>query len=83
MENDRLRITVDFNTMAMDERQRIWINTRVDKELLDILQHGRQVILYDPPDEVEAVLEVDEYEDGRVEWYGVPDWSTRREKPSE
>jgi hypothetical protein len=73
-----IRIPVDFNTASSDKKKRVYINTRVDKWLLDYLKPGLRVLLYEPDLEVEAVVEYDEEYQG---WFGIPDWSTRYDPP--
>jgi hypothetical protein len=70
------RIYVDFNTMQTDERERVFVNTMVTPGLAEELQPGMPVTMYDECLEVTGVLE---FEPARGLWYGVPDWSTRRE----
>jgi hypothetical protein len=75
-----LRVEVDFNTMQIDPRERVLINTVVEPSLLPHLHPGLPVTLFAPADmEVDAVLEFDE---ALQRWFGVPDWSTRRDLPS-
>ncbi|MBA3873540.1 MAG: hypothetical protein H0X30_30785 [Anaerolineae bacterium] len=74
-----LRVFVDYNTISDDVQGRIHINTVVFKSLLELLQPDLPLVLFD-----EESLEVDavaEYELEYDFWYGVPDWSTRRELP--
>ncbi len=76
------RIAVDFNTMMMDPKERVYIAKEGsarpnDHEVLEILHLGQSaVLLYDGEMEVVATPEFDT--DYRV-WFGRPDWSTRRE----
>jgi hypothetical protein len=75
----RLRVHVDFNSLWDDEKGYININTLVDKHLLDILTQGMPLTLYDSESmEVDAIADLDK-QNGR--WYGIPDWSTRRDLP--
>lgn len=74
-----LRIRVDFNTSMADERERVWINTGLQRELESLLRPDMWVVLSDTDLEVSARLEYDA-QDGR--WYGVPNWSTSRDLPS-
>ena len=79
-----LRIFVDYNTVAdkmssYTTSERVSINTKVFKHLLDVLRPSLPVILYD-----EESLEVDataEFDTEHQRWYAVPDWTTRRELP--
>ena len=73
-----IRIPVDFMTASADKKGRVYINTRVEKWVLDHLQPGLRVVLYEPDLEVEAVVEFDEK---FQQWYGAPDWSTRYDSP--
>jgi hypothetical protein len=72
-----LRVFVDYNTMLADDKERVSINTSIFKYLLDDLHFGMPLVLYDEESlEVDAVADYDpEYK----MWFGVPDWSTRRE----
>ena len=70
------RIYVDFNTMQTDTRERVFINTGVHPELARELLPGMSVILFDECLEVGGTVEFDS---GTSEWYGVPDWTTRRD----
>jgi len=74
-----LRVFVDYNTATDDLSSRISINTQLFKHLLDILSPGLPLVLYDEDSlEVDAVAEFNhEYQC----WYGLPDWSTRRDLP--
>lgn len=71
-----LRVYVDFNTMGMDEEERVLLNTAVYHSLVDELRPGLPITLWDETLEVEAMAEFDE-QDGR--WWGKPDWSTSRD----
>jgi hypothetical protein len=63
--------------MMADPKDRVSINTVVQPELLDVLQSGARVILYETRDlEVEAIVE---YDPAHRHWYGVADWSTVRD----
>jgi hypothetical protein len=73
-----LRVSVDFNTMATDAEERVFINTVVHPEWLDHLRPGLPLILSDDTLEVRAVAEFDG--DHQV-WFGRPDWSTSRDLP--
>lgn len=66
MKGKLLRITVDFNTIMTDPRQRVWIREQ------DGLTHGMRVLLIDDF-EVEGVIVFD---DKYQSWYGLPDLST-------
>ncbi|HEX9987203.1 MAG TPA: hypothetical protein VGE45_01850 [Chloroflexia bacterium] len=70
------RISVDFNTMMMDEDERVLINLSTHEGLAEHLSPGLRVMLYDEELEVEANLEFDGK--GGM-WWGRPDWSTRRD----
>lgn len=70
------RIHVDFNTMAMDPEERIYLNTAAYDDLPGFLRPGLPVVLYDEDMEVEAKAEFDRADDA---WWARPDWSTRRE----
>ena len=72
------RIYVDFNSMTMDERERVLINTIAQPELASTLRPGLAAVLYDETLEVEAVVEFDK-EDQR--WWAEPRWSTSRDLP--
>jgi len=75
-----LRIEVDFNTIQIDTRERVLIDAVINQSILQYLRHGLSVTLYTPQDtEVDAVLEFDQ---ALQRWFGVPDWSTRRDLPS-
>jgi hypothetical protein len=75
-----LRVLVDYNTTLEDSRGRVYINTKVQKELLNHLIEAMPLTLYDYESlEVDAIAEFDEEEQG---WYAIPDWSTRRDLPS-
>jgi hypothetical protein len=74
-----LRVFVDYNSEGDDPQGRIRINTVVQKYLLEFLRPGMALVLFD-----EESLEVDavaEFEPELEFWYGVPDWSTRRDLP--
>ena len=73
-----IRVSVDFNTMQVDARERVNINIATHPNLSESLSLGQRVVLVEPDLEVEANLEFD-VQDG--EWWGVPDWSTRRDLP--
>jgi len=70
-----LRVMVDYNT----EYDANDINTVGFKYLLDILRPGLPLVLFDSESlEVDAVAAFDAEHQC---WYGVPDWSTRRDLP--
>ena len=69
------RLYVDFNTMAMDSKERVYINPHTQPGLMQELRPGLVVTLYDEEMEVEAVVEFDEHDRA---WLGQPHWSTRR-----
>jgi hypothetical protein len=73
-----MRIYVDFNTLATDAKDRVYINTQVQPALAKDLQPGLVVTLYDEEMEVEASVEFDEHDQV---WLGQPHWSTRRALP--
>jgi len=73
-----LRVYVDFNTMATDEAERVFINTVVHPDLADHLRPGLPILLTDETLEVMAIAEFDR--DHQV-WFGRPDWSTSRDLP--
>jgi hypothetical protein len=74
-----LRVYVDFNTMATDDEERVFINTVVYPELADQLRPGLPIVLADETLEVKAVAEFDS---DHQRWFGRPDWSTSRDLPS-
>jgi hypothetical protein len=63
------RLYVDFNTMALDPKERVYINPHTQSVLTQELHTGLVVMLYDEEMEVEAVVEFDEHD--RV-WLGQP-----------
>jgi hypothetical protein len=71
-----VRLYVDFNTMAIDHKERVYINPHTQPVLMPELHPGLVVTLHDEEMEVEAVVEFDEQD--RV-WLGRPHWSTRRD----
>jgi hypothetical protein len=73
-----LRIYVDFNTMMMDERERVTINPYSNRDLMHRLRPGMRVILSDETLEVEAELMFDA---AHGMWLGEPNWSTSRDLP--
>jgi hypothetical protein len=73
-----VRLYVDFNTIATDPKERIYINTQIQPAPAKDLRPGLVVTLYDEEMEVDAVVEFDEQD--RV-WLGQPHWSTRRDLP--
>lgn len=52
-----IRIAVDFNTMAMNPQERVWIPASAAKRLVDRLRPGLPVLLHDGTIEVEAIAE--------------------------
>lgn len=74
----KMRTYVDFNTMTTDPKERVYINTHLQPDLVKDLRSGLVVMLYDEEMEVEASVEFDEKD--RV-WRGQPNWSTRRDLP--
>ena len=83
-DRDKLvRISVDFNTASADMHGRVHIPTHVHPELLNILQLGQRVIIFEAKDlEVEAVVEFDEELSQQLNstdiWFALPDLSTLR-----
>lgn len=78
-----IRIFVDYNTIAAElssNGDRVSINTRVFKYLLDVLRPSLPVVLYD--DESLEVDAIAEFDTEHQSWYGVPDWTTRRDLPA-
>ena len=77
------RIYVDFNTMTMDEQERVYIGRKDegygDQPLLQRLDQDCRVVLYDEEMEVDAVVELIRFREGYTAWMGRPDWSTRRD----
>jgi hypothetical protein len=73
-----VRLYVDFNTMAIDPKERVYINAHTQPVLMQELHPGLVVTLYDEEMEVEAVVEFDEHDRA---WLGQPNWSTRRDLP--
>jgi hypothetical protein len=73
-----LRIYVDFNTMMMDEQERVTINPYSNRNLMHKLRPGISVILSDETLEVEATLTFDS---AHGQWLGEPIWSTSRDLP--
>ena len=72
-----LKIVVDFNNMTPDG-ERVLVAWDRDKELIAQLKPGMRVLLQEIKDfEVEAILEPEEVSDGKIWWYGTPDWDTR------
>ena len=74
-----MRIYVDFNTIATDSKERVYINTQVQPVLEKALRPGLAVTLYDEEMEVEAIVEFDAHDHI---WLGQPNWSTHRDLPS-
>ena len=77
---EELRIHVDYNTIDNhDPKRRVYINTVVQPELLTQLYTGQLLVLYDSESlEVDAIAEFDQR---LQQWWGVPNWSTRRDLP--
>ncbi len=73
-----MRIYVDFNTMAIDPKERVYLNTHMQPALEKDLRPGLVVTLCDEEMEVEAIVEFDEQDQA---WLGQPNWSTRRDRP--
>ena len=73
-----VRLYVDFNTMAMDPKERVYINPHTQAALAQEIHPGLAVTLYDEEMEVEAIVEFDEHDHA---WLGQPNWSTRRDLP--
>ena len=77
------RISVDFNTMMMDEEDRVYIgregSNQDNQALLKSLCPGSLVILYDEEMEVEAIVDIVEFSADHKAWMGRPNWSTRRD----
>jgi hypothetical protein len=73
-----VRLYVDFNTMTMDPKERVYINPHTQPARAQELHPGQVVTLYDEAMEVEAVVEFDEHDHV---WLGQPNWSTRRDLP--
>ena len=71
-----MRIYVDFNTIATDPKERVYINTHMQPALAQDLRPGLVVALYDEAMEVKALVEFDEQDQV---WLGQPNWSTRRD----
>jgi len=75
----KMYIEVDFNSMTKDGK-RVLVNTTFRPELLKHIFPNQEVVLYTVNDiEVDGHIEMDKDTDGREWWYGVPDWSTRRD----
>lgn len=74
------RLYVDFNTMMMDEKERVPI--RLDEKhpshiyILGNLEPGMIVVLFDEEFEVKATLDFDQEFNA---WMATPDWSTRKD----
>ena len=81
-----VRIFVDFNSMLMDQEERVYIgregDPQDDQDLLKSLGQGSPVLLYDGEMEVNATVEIVLFREGYKAWLGRPDWSTRRDLPS-
>jgi hypothetical protein len=74
-----LGVFVDYNIELHDDKGRIRLPTHVCKYLLDVLENGLPLVLYDDESrEVDAIAANDAEYDF---CYGVPDWSTRRDLP--
>lgn len=77
------RVYVDFNSMTMDEQERVFIGregaAQDDQGLLASLGQGAPVVLYDEEMEVAATVELVRLRDAETVWLGRPDWSTRRD----
>jgi hypothetical protein len=75
-----LRVRVDFNSDdEIDGKHRIYINTVVEPELLNLLSPGLPITLYDSESlEFDAIAQ---YDANFQHWYGVLDLSTRRDLP--
>lgn len=76
-----IRIQVDFNSMAPYFNKRLPLDVptllEADKDILNKLQQGDRVVVYEPNDvEYEAVLE---YDEELKMWFGILDETTRRE----
>ncbi len=75
---DTMRISVDFNTMQMDPKRRVYIGRKDseldDQALIRALVQGVSIVLYDEVMQVHAIAEFDNKD--KV-WFGAPDWSTR------
>ncbi|HEV8711812.1 MAG TPA: hypothetical protein VGX03_03175 [Candidatus Binatia bacterium] len=74
-----MRIYVDFNTMTLGSRERVIINTEMQKDLVACLRPGLSVVFYDEEMEVEGMVEFDE---AHQVWLGRPIWATRRDLPA-
>ena len=70
-------IAVDFNTMLMDPDERVTINTEVAPELVDVLDPGEDIVIFDETLEVEARVELDSQS---RRWMARPDWTTSRDR---
>jgi hypothetical protein len=73
-----MRVRVRVNFEREDKKGRIYINTFSHPDRLNGLKPGAELTLYDKEMEVDAVAEFDETLQW---WYGIPDWSTRRDLP--
>jgi hypothetical protein len=73
-----MRLYVDFNTISIDPKDRVYINTHLYPALVQTLRPGLSVMLYDEEMEVQAIVEFDEHDQV---WLGQLDWSTRRDLP--
>ena len=73
-----VRLYVDFNTMAIDPKERAYIHPHTQPVLMQELHPGLVVTLYDEEMEVDAVVGFDEHDRA---WLGQPNWSTRHDLP--
>jgi hypothetical protein len=73
-----LHISVDFNTIMMDPRERVLIPTHVETDLSLRLHSRQEVVLYDELLEVKAVVEFDPAD---RRWWAQPNWATKRHLP--
>jgi hypothetical protein len=62
--------------MAVDPKERVYLNVGLYKELSGMLSPGMVAILYDEELEVEATIEFDQQ---AGIWLAQPNWSTRRD----
>ncbi len=78
------RFAVDFNTMAMDPHERVYL-ARADRHdatgaaLASVLP-GERVLLSDGTMEVEATVESETFHSEHRAWLGRPAWATRRDR---
>jgi hypothetical protein len=74
-----LKLIVDFNNLTPDG-EKVLVAQHTDTERITKLKPGMRVLLHEPGDfEVEAIVEPIEIREGVVRWFGLPDWSTRRD----